>query len=202
MKHIGKMKNNNAKVVVAYRTLPGDPSNALVVGTAQLGESYHNALMNLVQDPMGQQANEFADILAVRKFPDGNTMLSWLHQYGHLKKVPTDMVIMTPTPQSSVALDELNRLIAEQRGVDVADLAITEDVGQKTKQKPAESKTETPKTVSTTAETAGGAVTPEMLRAQADKLMETAKSLLKKAEEMSSPQPVKKKGKAEKVIVE
>ena len=32
MKHVGKMKNNNAKIVIVYRTLPGDPYSALVVG--------------------------------------------------------------------------------------------------------------------------------------------------------------------------
>ena len=75
MKHVGKMKNNGAKVVVAYRTLPGDAYHALVIGTGNLGESYHDSLMSIVQDAEGQQANELADILAVKKFPDGSNML-------------------------------------------------------------------------------------------------------------------------------
>ena len=86
MKHVGKMKNNGAKVVVVYRTLPGDPYSALVVGTGSLQASYHDALMSLVQDASGQSANELADILAVRRFPDGNNMLSWLHINNYLKK--------------------------------------------------------------------------------------------------------------------
>lgn len=191
MKHIGKMKNNNAKIVVVYRTLPGDPNSALVVGTAQLGESYHNALMNLVQDPSGQQANEFAEILSVRKFPDGNTMLPWLHQYGHLKKVPTNMVIMTPSAQTSLALDELNRLIAAQKGVDIAELAIT-DEGKK-----ATSKTEIvveEKKIEPTP--APAPVVTQMsadeLRSKADALFKEAQQLRKKADELDPPKTKRK----------
>ena len=33
MKHVGKMKNNGARVAVAFRTIPGDPHSALVIGT-------------------------------------------------------------------------------------------------------------------------------------------------------------------------
>ena len=114
MKHTGKMSNNGAKVVIAYRTLPGDSSSALVIGTNNLNDTYHDAIMNLLQDVSGQQANEFADILSVRKFPDGNNMLEWLHTRGHLKKVPTKMVIVTPNTQNSIPLNELNEVIAQQ----------------------------------------------------------------------------------------
>ena len=34
------MSNNNAKVAVVYRTLPGDSGSALVVGTNQLPDAY------------------------------------------------------------------------------------------------------------------------------------------------------------------
>jgi len=187
MKHIGKMKNNNAKIVVVYRTLPGDPNSALVVGTAQLGESYHNALMNLLQDPSGQQANEFAEILSVRKFPDGNTMLPWLHQHGHLKKVPTNMVIMTPSTQASLALDELNRLIATQKGVDVSELAITDEVKKSTtkKEKIVEEKPVEVAPVITE-------MSAEELRSKADSLFKEAQQLRKKADELDPPKTKRK----------
>ena len=55
MKHVGKMKNNGAKIVVAYRTLPGDSGSALVVGTGTLPEAWHDSLMNLVQDVSGHR---------------------------------------------------------------------------------------------------------------------------------------------------
>lgn len=174
MKHVGKMKNNNAKVVVVYRTLPGDPYSCLVVASSSLGESYHDALMNLVQDPSGQSANEFADILSVRKFPDGNNMLSWLHGYGHLKKVATDNVVMTPTPQASVALNELNELIAQQKGVTIDELAVKDSSNTK---KPITTKIEEPTVPKTASE----------LRSKADALFKEAQKLRKQADELDPP---------------
>ena len=130
MKHIGKMKNNSARVVVAYRTIPGDGTSALVVGTQGLQDSYHDSLMQLVQEDSGQQANELADVLAVRKFPDGTNMLEFLHTRGHLKKVPTNLVLMTPNTQQTIQLDELNKMIAEQKGVSLEQLAINDGSGE------------------------------------------------------------------------
>jgi hypothetical protein len=126
MKHVGKMKNNGAKIVIAYRTLPGDSGSALVVGTGLLSDSWHDGLMGLVQDVSGQQANELADLMAVRKFPDGLNMLEALHKRGLLKKVPTNGVIMTPGPNAEILLSELNAIIAEQKGVTIDELAITD----------------------------------------------------------------------------
>ena len=57
MKHVGKMKNNSARLAIVYRTLPGDPHSALVVGTQGLGDSYHDTLMNLIESDNAQQAN-------------------------------------------------------------------------------------------------------------------------------------------------
>ena len=93
-KHVGKMKNNSARVAVVYRTLPGDPHNALVVGTNGLTDAYHDALMSLIESDSGQQANELADVLATRRFPDGTVMLQYMHANGHLKKVPTTNALL------------------------------------------------------------------------------------------------------------
>lgn len=122
MKHVGKMKNNGARVGVVFRTLPGEVQSALVVGTVGLPDIYHDNLMSVLESDSGQQANELADILAVRKFPDGNGMLEWLHTNGHLKKVPTNNVLMTPDTKTQILLTELNKLIAEQKGISVEDL--------------------------------------------------------------------------------
>lgn len=184
MKHVGKMKNNSAKVAVVYRTLPGDPYHALVAGSGGLGDSYHNALMTLIQDPSGQQANELADILAVRKFPDGNNMLNWLHTNGHLKKVPTDMVLMTPTPQVSVPLNELNQIIAEQKGVSLEELAIGSSDAPKTVAK---------SEVETTPSASVDTLSPAELRSKADALFKEAQQLRKRADELDPPKSKTKK---------
>ena len=126
MKHVGKMKNNSARVAVAYRTIPGDHNSALVIGTSGLTDSYHDALMSLIESDSGQQANELADMLAVRRFPDGTVMLQYLHGNGHLKKVPTNLVLMTPNSQSAIPLNEVNQMIADQKGVNLEDLAVSD----------------------------------------------------------------------------
>jgi hypothetical protein len=192
MKHTGRMSNNGAKVVIAYRTIPGDSSSALVIGTNSLGDAYHDAIMNLVQDPSGQQANEFADVLAVRKFPDGTNMLEWLHTRGHLKKVPTKMVMVTPNTQTSIALDELNKIIAEQKGISIDDLAVTEDGADK---KPT-AKSDVTKTSSSSvnegestasADEDTSKLTPTQLRSRADKLFKEAQALRKQADSIDPP---------------
>lgn len=191
MKHVGKMKNNGAKIVVAYRTLPGDSSSALVVGTGNLGDSYHDALMNLIQDNSAQQANELAEVLAVRKFPDGSNILEWLHNRGHLKKVPTKGVIMTPTPQSAIPLDELNQLIAEQKNVTVDDLAISDG------ESPVKKSAKTSKTAEVIDTTATEDMSPVQLRSKADTLFKQAQQLRKKADELDPPKSKIKKVSAE-----
>lgn len=125
-KHVGKMKNNSARIAIVYRTLPGEPNNALVVGTSGLTDAYHDSLMSLIESDAGQQSNELADVLAVRRFPDGTVMLQYLHANGHLKKVPTNIVLVTPNNQTSIQLNEINQMIADQKGISVEDLAITD----------------------------------------------------------------------------
>lgn len=188
MKHVGKMKNNGARIVIAYRTLPGDPASALVIGTNSLESSYHDALMSIVESDSGQQSNEISDVLAVRKFPDGSNMLAWLHTNGHLKKVPTEGVIVTPEPQTSIPLHELNQLIAEQKGLTLNELA---NGGTKEETSTVEeigSISET-KTVST------DSMSPSEMRSRADALYKEAAKLRKQADELDPPK--KKSAKAE-----
>jgi len=187
MKHVGKMKNNGAKIVVAYRTLPDDAYSALVIGTQVLMDSYHDSLMSTVQDAMSQNANELADVLASRRFPDGSVMLEWLHVNGYLKKVPTNMVIMTPSTQASIQLDELNTLIAEQKGVTVEELAITD--GGTPNKKPAKSDSlkTTSQSISGEPEIDQSDMTPAQMRSRADALFKQAQTLRKQADEIDPP---------------
>jgi hypothetical protein len=185
MKHVGKIKNNSARVVVAYRTLPNEPYQALVVGTQGLNDAYHDSLMSMVESDSAQQAEELADVLAVRKFPDGTNMLGYLHNNGHLKKVPTNTVLMTPNSQSSILLSDLNQLIAKQKGVLLEDLAVREE-GNITKPQPRKKKEEV---VEETSE-----MTAARLRSEADGLYKRAKELRAQAEALV---PTIKKSKKE-----
>ena len=124
IKHVGRLKTTGRKVLVAFRTLPGDAYSALVIDTVSLSDDQHNSLIQLVEGPAAQQAFEFHEVLSRSKFPNGSTMLPALHVQGKLLKVPTDQVEMTPNFQASINLSELNQIIAEQRGVSVSDLAV------------------------------------------------------------------------------
>lgn len=181
MKHIGKMKNNSAKVIVAYRTLPGDPHSALVVGTQGLIDSHHDSLMTLVESEAGQQANELADIMAVRLFPDGANMLGYLHSRGHLKKVATNLVLMTPNSQTAIPLNDLNDLIAKQKGIKLEDLAIS-DGTPKTEVKNTHQEIASISESQTTEP-----MTPSEMRSRADSLYKEAAALRKQADELDPP---------------
>jgi hypothetical protein len=124
LKHVGRIKATNKKVLVAYRTLPGDAYSALVIPTENLPDDYHNAIINCVESPAAQEAYEFAEALDRTQFPDGSRMLPSLHAKGRLIKVSTDQVEMTPTNAVTILLSELNQIIAEQRGVPVDGLAV------------------------------------------------------------------------------
>jgi len=202
-KHVGKMKNNSARIAVVYRTIPGEPTNALVVGTNGLTDSYHDSLMSLIESDSGQQANELADILASRRFPDGTVMLQYLHANGHLKKVPTNLVIMTPSNQSSTPLDELNQLIAEQKGIKVEELAVSEEgVVKETAIKeeiivPDVAVLETKKSivVESTDEVSDPMIIAKQYRSKADKLAKDAANFRRMADAIDPPKAKESKDK-------
>jgi hypothetical protein len=128
LKHVGRFVSNGRKCLVAYRTLPGDAYNCLVIPTESLDSSYHDALIQLVESNSAQTANEFAEVLARSTFSDGSIMLAALHTQGKLLKIATDQVEMIPNFQTKIKLDQLNMVIAEQMGVAVDDLSIKEDL--------------------------------------------------------------------------
>ena len=184
IKHVGAI--DDKKVVVAYRTLPGDPYSALVIPTASLSQTYHDELFTVVDSKNAQDAYELATVLSVRKFSDGYSMLGALHRTGKLKKVPTSSVTMQPGPQreSWVQLDELNKIIAEQKGVGIDELALT-------------SNGEPGKTDATASTSTDGVLSDDDLaqqyRAQADSLYKEVQELRKKADELSPKKSTAKK---------
>ena len=126
LKHVGRIKATGRKCLVAFRTLPGDAYHCLVVPTENLPDDYHDSLIQLVESASGQNSNEFAEVLSRAKFSDGSTMLPALHTQGRLIRLPTDAIEMTPNFQAQIGLDELNAVIAQQRGVAIDDLAVKE----------------------------------------------------------------------------
>ncbi len=196
LKHVGKIKATGRKCLVAFRTLPGESYSCLIIPTENLSDEYHNSLIQLVESSAAQSANEFADVLARAKFPDGSTMLPALHTQGRLLKVPTDQIEMTPNFHSSVLLSELNQIIAEQMGVAVDDLAVKDstkkddvevvEVAQVKDMNPAAKTTSASVNEDLPTETKFS--TPEdeakFYRSQADKLAKQAADFRRKAEEL------------------
>jgi len=199
MKHVGKMKNNGAKVAVIYRTLPGDSNHCLVVGTNGLQDAFHDSFMKVLESDLGQQAEELADVLTAKRFPDGSIMLAHLHTNGHLSKVPTNLVLVTPNSKTSIPLDELNLLIAEQKGISIEDLAVKDPSGNPKSKPNIKSEPEILVEDNQHEPMSNEPISASDLRSMADKLFKEAQALRRKADEMDPP---KKKTKTEKVEAE
>jgi hypothetical protein len=122
IKHIGRLKNTGNKVLVIFRTLPGESNSALVLPVNTLSDAYHDALMQMLETDQCQEAFELGEMMFIRHFPDGRPMLAAMQADGRLQKVPTDSVLMTPVINAAVPLDQLNVLIAEQRNCAVDEL--------------------------------------------------------------------------------
>lgn len=188
MKHVGRMVKNRRKVVVAYRVVPGEPDNCVVVTTENLMAEEHDALMKLVESDAGQSEEHLANAMARTRLPDGKIMLKSFHTTGKMVKVASKDVEMTPNSSTTIKLSELNEVIAEQKGVTVADLAVKDNLAQKKVQ------TNTSEQVQPVME---NVLTDEDLaaqyRSQADSLFKEAKRLREQAEELV---PTKKKATA------
>lgn len=197
LKHVGRLKNNKKKVIVAYRTLPSDPYNCLVVFTEALGADEHDTLMRLVESASGQQANELADAMYRSYLPDGRNMLVGFHQTGRLQKIATKDVEMTPNVKVAISLDELNNIIAQQRGVSLEDLSQT-NLSQSTQTSPVDQGPLPPivennyveDSVTLAEEPLSNEDLAAKYRSDADRLYKEAKRLRELAEELA---PSKKK---------
>jgi len=206
IKHVGRLKANQRKVAVAFRVLPNDPDHALIVDTASLSDADHDSLMKLIESDAGQQAHELAEAMDRAVLSDGARMLPRFHATKKKKKVPTNAIEMTPNNTTAVLLSEINSAVAENKGVTVADLAMTEGTPASTTETVG-TVNEMPATdtnVMAEAQAANlqapddGVISDEDLaasyRSQADRLFKEAKRLREQAEGLV---PTKKKKKEE-----
>ena len=60
LKHVGRLTTNNRKLIVAYRVLPDDPDNCLVVHTESLDAADHDELIKLVESNAIQTEDSFS----------------------------------------------------------------------------------------------------------------------------------------------
>lgn len=191
MKHIGRIKNTGSKVVVVFRTVPGESHQCLVLEAATLPDSYHDSLMTVIESEQGQDSYEFGEIMFTRTFPDGRNMLSAVQQDGRLLKLPTDKISMTPTPSSEISLDQLNVIIAEQKNCSVDDLCTFVSGGvrrEKSEQRTESDTVEQAKDVPATSEVLTDKDLAKNYRSQADAMYKEAARLRKQADELDPPQ--------------
>ena len=113
LKHIGK--HGDRKVVVIFRQIPGDEHMCLCIYPDLLASHWHDTIMKVLESPVGQTAEEFADALNRNLLPDGRNILGALHAERMMKRVNTEQVLMTPTNNSNVKLVELNKILNEMK---------------------------------------------------------------------------------------
>lgn len=139
MKHTGFLKKTNAKVIVVYKTIPGDPLSCLVIDKDALRPFEADQIIPNLESLDGQNSFDFGDLLSRKKMPidamvdqageevaqsvTGVSVLEYLHSKGMLIKQPTTNVVITPGDGADISLDQLNDLIAQQKGVRIDDLA-------------------------------------------------------------------------------
>ena len=138
LKHIGNLKEDNSNVAIIFRTVPDEPENCLVIGPKFLDNVYHNAFMKALESSEGQDSFELGTYLTRQRFPDGVNMLAFLHENNFIKKMPTKNVKVSfgSNNKEEIGLDELNELIAKERGVKVSELAIVSETPAKTASTP------------------------------------------------------------------
>lgn len=118
LKHVGR--HGDRKVAIIFREIPGEEHMCLVIYPDVLPTHFHDTIMKVLESPAGQQESVLANALHRNLLPDGRVILEALHKEGMLKKISTEHVIVTPTANSSVKLDELNRLVREMEMGDEA----------------------------------------------------------------------------------
>lgn len=196
MKHVGKY--GNKPCVVLFREVPNESDNCLVVLSDALDPRLHQDVMRVIDSDVGQASNEISEVLHRNKTTDGENMLEVLHRSRLIQKVPVDMVSLTPYPNQSMPLAEVN---AELRKIKTGSHETQNDIRLKSQdiERPPES--ESPITVDTSPDTpqVAQAVKPgeetdvaqnllfqaEMLEADAKSLQADAESKRAQAYELS-----------------
>ena len=199
LKHVGRISTTKRKIIVAYKVLPGEPDYCVVITTENLEAGDHDTLMQTVESATAQQADEFATVMMRTSLSDGSNMLARFHTTGKMVKVKTADVEMTPNRNSTINLSELNEVIAQQRGVTVADLAVKGPDGKTVAPSNSEPTISASEMAAVAPVADDGVITDEALakkfRSDADRLSKEAAELRRQAEELV---PTKKKASTKK----
>lgn len=195
LRHVGK--HNDRKVAVVFREVPGEVHMALVVYTETLGQNIHDPMMATIEGDIGQNSEHLADALNRTYTKDGRQILQVLHGEGLLKKVQTEQIVMTPSPNQFIKLSELNKILDEMKmGEDAvkklaemdASLGLQDprDVARRMRGEKNTKATTPPKGVQASNNDAlGDAAIANNLRSQAQRMVAEAKGLMAEAERLN-----------------
>ena len=113
MKHVGK--HGDRKVCILFRQVPGEDHMCLCIYPEVLPAHWQDTIQRALESDVAQQSEELADALHRSFLPDGRPVLETLHQERMIKKLRTGDVIVTPTPDAKIRLDELNKMLNEMK---------------------------------------------------------------------------------------
>ncbi len=113
LRHVGK--HNERKVAIIFREVPGEPHMCLVAYPDVLNRHVHDPLMKCIESDIGQSSENLADALNRTYTVEGRIILQALHAEGQLKKVNTEQVVVTPSPNVRIKLNELNKILDEMK---------------------------------------------------------------------------------------
>jgi len=203
IKHIGvHTSSNNRKVVLLFREVPDEPHMCLVTYPETLPRAYHDEIMRVLETPHGQESKSFSDVLFRTVMKDGSNCLETLHRNGFIHKVACNQIKVTPNSQSSIMLDELNRILNEMEKGEQAQKELADIKENRTSKKTSADKPREIKTTSSDingadslAATGNGILTDrdlaqqriqqaERMRADANRLLTEAEILIKEAADL------------------
>lgn len=111
IKHVGI--HDLKKVVLLFKEVPGDEEMCLIVYTDTLSKLLHDPMMKCIESEVGQRANDITGPLSRTLMDNGENLLNALHNQGYIRKVPTNQMILKPNAQTTIRLDELNKILRE-----------------------------------------------------------------------------------------
>jgi len=185
-RHVGKQ--GDRKVAVVFREVPGEPHMCLVTHTELLNQHIHDPLIQCIESDIGQNSEHLADALNRTHTKDGRIILQVLHAEGQLKKVQTSQILMTPSPNQSIRLNELNTILDEMKQGESAVKRLQELDNSRGMQDPADVVRRmrgNPPPVTPTGDLLGDASLAKQRLEQAQKMEREAKGLLAEAQRLT-----------------
>jgi hypothetical protein len=186
LRHVGR--HGERKVAIVFREVPGEPHMCLVTYPDVLNRHVHDPLMKCIESDIGQSSENLADALNRTYTVEGKIILQALHAEGQLKKVNTEQVVVTPSPNVRIKLNELNKILDEMKQGEAAVKRLAEIDSSTGLQDPVDVARRMRRDQQAPLQAAQGALGDDQIannmRIQAERMATEAKGLLAESERM------------------